>query len=197
MCAPSPWDSWAQLFAFSRLISHKAPSYFSSVGFTRAVSPDAHSVHLSLLMHALFASLYRSSPVYAFCVLYLASLAPAYIFLPLSRASTTSAWNPLSLFPPFLPQRPSNSVLSAYYLPFPFIFSWNPSRWVISLYTVQWTWGNLHCYICLCHKANTGLGGWVARFSSLTCREKYFSFYIEISLISYCTEWQFRVTKRT
>lgn len=57
VCAPSPWDSWAQLFAFSRLISHKAPSYFSSVGFTRAVSPDAHSVHLSLLMHALFASL--------------------------------------------------------------------------------------------------------------------------------------------
>lgn len=91
VCAPSPWDSWAQLFAFSRLISHKAPSYFSSVGFTRAVSPDAHSVHLSLLMHALLASLYRSSPAYAFCVLYLASLAPAYIFLPLSRASTTSA----------------------------------------------------------------------------------------------------------
>lgn len=44
-------------FCFSRLISHKAPSHFSSVGFTRAVSPDAHSVrHLSLLMHALFAS---------------------------------------------------------------------------------------------------------------------------------------------
>lgn len=141
---------------------------FSQSPFSHQLSHLTRMLFTSLLMHGLFASLYRSSPAYAFCVLYLASLAPAYIFLPLSRASTTSVWNPLSLFPPFLPQRPSNSVLSAYYLPFPFIFSWNPSRWVISLYTAQWTWGNLHCYICLCHKGNTGLGGWVARFSSLT-----------------------------
>lgn len=36
VCAPSPWDAWSQLFAFSRWISHKTPPYFSSVDFTQS-----------------------------------------------------------------------------------------------------------------------------------------------------------------
>lgn len=110
VCAPSPWDAWSQLFAFSRWISHKTPPYFSSVDFTQ-----------SRLDWCTFCSLLSTGaapPVLS--VLY---LTPAYIFLLLSRASTTSAWNPLSLFSPFLPQRPSNSCSISILFAFPFHFS--------------------------------------------------------------------------
>lgn len=124
------------------------------------------------------------------CSLFCISLLPTFSFhsqgLPLPQLEIHCLY-----FLHFFPKDLQIHVLSAYYLPFPFIFPWNSSGWVVSLHTVQWTWGNLHWCICLCHKANTGFGGWVVGFSSLTCREKYFCFYIEISLINSCTEWQF------
>lgn len=114
VCAPSPW-LLGSTFAFS-INFHKAPSYFSSVGFTRAVLHLTRILFTSLSWCTLCSPLLQEQP--RLC------LQPSWpcscLHFPFHSGTTTS-WNPLSLFP-FLPQRPSNSVLSAYYLPFPFIF---------------------------------------------------------------------------
>lgn len=77
VCAPSPWDSWAQLFAFSINFS-QSPFLFLLCGFH--TSCLTWRAFCSPLSWCTLCSPCRSSPVYAFCVLYLALLLPTFSF---------------------------------------------------------------------------------------------------------------------